>query len=226
MLLGGCSDVSTAPTRNDESELVTETEAAAKAESTKSIYSSESKRRDTGAHRTLRAHTSTPCEERHFFFLSSVSASPAAFFSVEAQIELTEYRSRVKCLRNLVEVGKFLIGRIYHRQRRHIAPSVIPCVLCTPYRISRHDVRTSACRAPARHAAAHIAVYPVARSSAIVSVIHLRSNLSLSFRRLSKACAVFRAASPNRVRNARARSGFSFQSPSASIKYMPQIKMT
>ena len=42
MLLGGCSDVSTAPTRNDESELVTETEAAAKAESTKSIYSSES----------------------------------------------------------------------------------------------------------------------------------------------------------------------------------------
>lgn len=115
---------------------------------------------------------------------------------------------------------------IYHRQRRHIAPSVIPCVLCTPYRISRHDVRTSACRAPARHAAAHIAVYPVARSSAIVSVIHLRSNLSLSFRRLSKACAVFRAASPNRVRNARARSGFSFQSPSASIKYMPQIKMT
>ena len=42
MLLGGCSDVSTAPTRNDESELVTETEAAAEAESTKSIYSSES----------------------------------------------------------------------------------------------------------------------------------------------------------------------------------------
>ena len=42
MMLGGCSDVSTAPTRNDESELVTETEAAAKAESTKSIYSSES----------------------------------------------------------------------------------------------------------------------------------------------------------------------------------------
>ena len=42
MLLGGCSDISTAPTRNDESELVTETEAAAKAESTKSIYSSES----------------------------------------------------------------------------------------------------------------------------------------------------------------------------------------
>ena len=38
MLLGGCSDVSTAPTLNDESELVTETEA----ESTKSIYSSES----------------------------------------------------------------------------------------------------------------------------------------------------------------------------------------
>lgn len=42
MLLGGCSDVSTAPTRNDESELVTETETAAEAESTKSIYSSES----------------------------------------------------------------------------------------------------------------------------------------------------------------------------------------
>ena len=42
MMLGGCSDVSTAPTRNDESELVTETEAAAEAESTKSIYSSES----------------------------------------------------------------------------------------------------------------------------------------------------------------------------------------
>ena len=42
MLLSGCSDVSTAPTRNDESELVTETEAAAEAESTKSIYSSES----------------------------------------------------------------------------------------------------------------------------------------------------------------------------------------
>ena len=42
MLLSGCSDVSTAPTRNYESELVTETEAAAKAESTKSIYSSES----------------------------------------------------------------------------------------------------------------------------------------------------------------------------------------
>lgn len=38
MLLGGCSDVSTAPTRHDENELVTETEA----ESTKSIYSSES----------------------------------------------------------------------------------------------------------------------------------------------------------------------------------------
>lgn len=52
MLLGGCSDVSTAPTRNDESELVTETEAAAEAESTKSIYSSESnesKAPETGA---------------------------------------------------------------------------------------------------------------------------------------------------------------------------------
>ena len=42
MLLCGCSDVSTAPTLNDESELVTETEATAEAESTKSIYSSES----------------------------------------------------------------------------------------------------------------------------------------------------------------------------------------
>ena len=41
-LLCGCSDVSTAPTQNDETELVSETEAAAKAESTKSIYSSES----------------------------------------------------------------------------------------------------------------------------------------------------------------------------------------
>ena len=46
MLLCGCSDVSTAPTLNDESELVTETEAAAKAESTKSIYSSESNESD------------------------------------------------------------------------------------------------------------------------------------------------------------------------------------
>lgn len=42
MLLSGCSDVSTAPTRNDESELVTETEAAAEVESTESISSSES----------------------------------------------------------------------------------------------------------------------------------------------------------------------------------------
>lgn len=42
MLLGGCSDVSTAPTQNDESELVTETEVAAKAESTESSSSSES----------------------------------------------------------------------------------------------------------------------------------------------------------------------------------------
>lgn len=33
MLLCGCSDVSTAPTLNDESELVTETEATAEAES-------------------------------------------------------------------------------------------------------------------------------------------------------------------------------------------------
>lgn len=42
MLLSGCSDVSTASTRNDESELVTETEAAAEAESTESVSSSES----------------------------------------------------------------------------------------------------------------------------------------------------------------------------------------
>ena len=42
MLLGGCSDVSTAPTQNDESELVTETEAVAQAESTESSSSSES----------------------------------------------------------------------------------------------------------------------------------------------------------------------------------------
>ena len=52
MLLGGCSDVSTVLTRNDENELVTETEAAAEAESTKSIYSSESnesKAPETGA---------------------------------------------------------------------------------------------------------------------------------------------------------------------------------
>lgn len=42
MLLGGCSDVSTAPTRNDETELVTETEAADEAESTESVSSSES----------------------------------------------------------------------------------------------------------------------------------------------------------------------------------------
>ena len=45
MLLCGCSDVSTAPTRNDENELVTETEAAAEAESTKSVSSSESNER-------------------------------------------------------------------------------------------------------------------------------------------------------------------------------------
>lgn len=52
MMLGGCSDVSTAPTRNDENELVTKTEAAAEAESTKSISSSESNERkasETGA---------------------------------------------------------------------------------------------------------------------------------------------------------------------------------
>ena len=42
MLLSGCSDVSTAPTRNDESELVTETEAAAEVESTESVSFSES----------------------------------------------------------------------------------------------------------------------------------------------------------------------------------------
>lgn len=42
MLLCGCSDVSTAPTRNDESELVVETETAAEAERTKSVSSSES----------------------------------------------------------------------------------------------------------------------------------------------------------------------------------------
>lgn len=47
MLLSGCSDVSTVPTRNDENELVTETEVAAEAESTKSIYSSESNERNT-----------------------------------------------------------------------------------------------------------------------------------------------------------------------------------
>lgn len=47
MLLGGCSDVSTAPTRNDKSELVTETEAAAKAESTESSSSSESNENNT-----------------------------------------------------------------------------------------------------------------------------------------------------------------------------------
>lgn len=52
MLLSGCSDVSTAPTRNDKNELVTETEVAAEVESTKSIYSSESNERnapETGA---------------------------------------------------------------------------------------------------------------------------------------------------------------------------------
>lgn len=42
MMLGGCSDVLTAPTRNDENELVTETEAAVEAESTKGISSTES----------------------------------------------------------------------------------------------------------------------------------------------------------------------------------------
>ena len=42
MLLGGCSDVSIAPTRHDENELVTETEAAAEVESAESVSSSES----------------------------------------------------------------------------------------------------------------------------------------------------------------------------------------
>ena len=42
MLLGGCSDVSTAPTRHDENELVTETEADAEVESAESVSSSES----------------------------------------------------------------------------------------------------------------------------------------------------------------------------------------
>ena len=42
MLLCGCSEVSTAPTRNDESELVTETEATDEVESTESVSSSES----------------------------------------------------------------------------------------------------------------------------------------------------------------------------------------
>ena len=46
MLLGGCSDISTAPTRNDENELVTETKAAAESESTKSISFSESNERN------------------------------------------------------------------------------------------------------------------------------------------------------------------------------------
>lgn len=47
MLLGGCSDVSTDPTRNYESKLVTETEVAAEAESTESVSFSESNERNT-----------------------------------------------------------------------------------------------------------------------------------------------------------------------------------
>lgn len=43
LILSGCSDVSTAPTKNDDNELVTETEVAAETESTESFYSSESK---------------------------------------------------------------------------------------------------------------------------------------------------------------------------------------
>lgn len=43
LILSGCSDVSTAPTENDKSELVTETEATAETESTEVIFSSESK---------------------------------------------------------------------------------------------------------------------------------------------------------------------------------------
>lgn len=42
LLLNGCSDVSTAPTENNKSELVTETEAVDEAESTEVIFSSES----------------------------------------------------------------------------------------------------------------------------------------------------------------------------------------
>lgn len=42
-LLSGCSEVSTAPTENDDNELVTETEAAAETESTESSSFSESK---------------------------------------------------------------------------------------------------------------------------------------------------------------------------------------
>ncbi len=42
ILLCGCSDVSTAPTKNENSELVTETEATAKKESTEIVFSSES----------------------------------------------------------------------------------------------------------------------------------------------------------------------------------------
>ncbi len=43
LILSGCSDVSTAPTKNDDNELVMETEVTAETESTESIYSSESK---------------------------------------------------------------------------------------------------------------------------------------------------------------------------------------
>ncbi len=41
-LLSGCSEVSTAPTENNDNELVTETEAAAETESTESSSFSES----------------------------------------------------------------------------------------------------------------------------------------------------------------------------------------
>ena len=64
MLLGGCSDILTAPTQNYESELVTENEAAAEAESTKSISfseSNESKVPETGAALETAAEV-TECE--------------------------------------------------------------------------------------------------------------------------------------------------------------------
>ena len=48
ILLCGCSDVSTAPTKNENSELVTETEAAAKKESTEIVFSSESEDVENG----------------------------------------------------------------------------------------------------------------------------------------------------------------------------------
>lgn len=64
MLLSGCSDVSTAPTRNYESELATETEAAAEVESIESVSSSESNERnapETGAALETAAEV-TECE--------------------------------------------------------------------------------------------------------------------------------------------------------------------